>query len=240
MGDGFELIAALIDAAVEPVDDRISAWLGVVEVLHADDVAIRGEIYFDGVVAAAEGVPGNVATVGLAAPDAAGERFIDEGAVFLRDLVAFAAVAPVEAAVWMEEGAVDVGGVAGVVEAADDHLTLVGDAVVVGVGEFPDAGRGADVEAAVEPAGALGKGHLVGEDGAFVEAAIVVGVFEHEDAIRGIRFELRLVPVHADGIADEETAFVIETAHDGMGDEGRSGGDFELVAGRKIVLRQGE
>ena len=50
-------------------------------------------------------------------------------------------MAPVEAAVGMQEGAVDVGGIAGVVEAAHNHLALVGDAIVVGVRELPDAGR---------------------------------------------------------------------------------------------------
>jgi hypothetical protein len=50
-------------------------------------------------------------------------------------------MAPVEAAVGMQEGAVDVGGVAGVVEATDDHFALVGDAVIVSIGQLPDAGR---------------------------------------------------------------------------------------------------
>jgi hypothetical protein len=138
----------------------------------------------------------------------------------------------------MQKGAVDVGGVAGVVEAADDHLALVGDAVVVGVGEFPDARRRADVEAAVQPARALREGHLVGEDGAFVEGAVVVGVFEHEDAVGRILLKLLLVPVHANAIADEEAAFVIQAAHDGMRDERRGGGDAERVAVGQIVLRQ--
>ena len=65
----------------------------------------------------------------------------DEGAVLLLHVVAFAAVAPVKASVGMQKRAMDVGGVAGVFETADDHLALVGDAIVVGIGEFPDAGR---------------------------------------------------------------------------------------------------
>jgi len=32
---------------------------------------------------------------------------------------------------------------------------------------------------------------------------------------------LGFVPVHADGVTDEESAFVIETAHDGVSHEGR-------------------
>ena len=76
------------------------------------------------------------------------------------------------------------------------------------------------------------EGHFVGEDGALVEGAVFVGVFEHEDAVRRIRFKLRLVPIHAHGIADEEAALVIETAHDGMRDQRSSGGDFKLVAVR--------
>ena len=240
MRDGFELVAAFIDAAVEPVNDGVSARLGVVEILHADDVAIRREIDFDGIVTAAERVPGDVGAVGPATPDTAGKRFIDQRAVLLHHLVAFATVAPVEASIRMQERAVDVCGVAGVVEAAHDHFTLVSDAVVVGVRQLPDAGRGADVETAVQPASSLWKRHLVGEDGALVEAAILVGVFEHEDAVWRVRFKLRLVPVHAHGIANEETALVIETAHDGMRDEGGGCGDFEGVAIREVVLRQWE
>lgn len=65
--------------------------------------------------------------------------------------------------------------------------------------------------------------------------AIAVCVFQHEDAIGGIGFELSFVPVHAHGIADEESATVIETAHDGVGDERRSGCDGEVVMDGKIV-----
>ena len=238
MSDGLELVAALVNAAVEPVDDRVAARLGIVEVLHSNDVAAAGEIDLDGVVTAAERMPRDVAAVRCAAPDTAGEGFIDEGAVLLHDLVAFAAMTPVEPAVGMQEGAMHVSGIAGVVEAADDHLTLLCDAVVVAVSELPQSGRRADVEAAVQPARALRKGHLVGEDGAFVEDAVLVGVFEHENAVRRIRFELRLVPVHAHAIADEHTPTVIEAAHDRMRDERRSGGELQRVAGRQVVLWQ--
>ena len=140
----------------------------------------------------------------------------------------------------MQKRAVDVGGIAGVVEAGDDHLALVSDAVVVGVGELPDAGRRADVEAAIQPARALREGHLVGEDRAFVEGAVLVGVFEHEDAIGRILFELFLVPIHAGGIADEQASLVIKAAHDRMRDERRRGSNFERVAVLQIVLRQSE
>jgi hypothetical protein len=225
--DGFHLVGAFIDAAIEPVHEGVAPGVGVVEVDGADEIAFGGEGETGGVVGTAEGVPLNVGAVGVAGPDAGGEAFADERAVFLFDVVVFAAVAPVEAAIGVELGAVDVGGVAGVVEAGDDFFPLVGDAVVVGVGEFPEAGRGADVEAAVEPAGALREGHFVGEDGGFVEGAVGVGVFEQEDPVGGIFVELGFVPVHADGVADEESALVIEAAHDGVGDEGRGGGEGE-------------
>lgn len=146
MGNGFELICAFINATVEPVDDGIATRLGVVEVLHADDVARGGEIDFDGIVATAEGVPGDVAAVGLTAPDATGEGGIDRGAVLLFHIVSLAAMAPIKPSIGMEEGAVDIGGISGVIESTDDHFTLIGDSVVVGVGELPQAGRGTDVE----------------------------------------------------------------------------------------------
>jgi hypothetical protein len=39
--------------------------------------------------------------------------------------------------------------------------------------------------------------------------------------------ELVFVPVHADGVADEESASVVEAAHDRVGDEGRGSGEGE-------------
>ena len=240
MGDGFELVGPLVNAAIEPVDEGVAAGLGVVEVLHADDVAAAGEIDFDRVVTAAERVPGDIAAIWLAAPDAAGERGIDRCAVLLLHIVAFAAVAPVKAAVRMQKRAVDVSSIPGVVEAGDDLLALVGHAVVVGIRELPNRRRRGDVEAAVQPARALREGHLVGKEGALVESAILVGVFEHEDAVRRIFLELLLVPIHARGIADEEAALVIEAAHDRVRDERRRGGDFERVASGEIVLWQSE
>ena len=208
--------------------------------MHADDVATAGEIDLDRVVAAAERVPGDVAAIRFAAPDAAGERGIDGRAVLLLHVVAFAAVAPVEAAVGMQKRAVDVGGVAGVVEAGDDFLALVGHAIVVGVRELPNRRWRGDVETAVQPARALREGHLVGKEGALVESTILVGVFEHEDAVRRILFELFLVPIHAGGIADEEASLVIEAAHDRMRDQRRRGSDFERVAVLQVVLWQCE
>jgi hypothetical protein len=85
----------------------------------------------------------------------------------------------------------------------------------------------------------LREGHLVGEDGAFVEGTIAVGILEHEDAVGRILLELLLVPVHADAIADEEAAFVIEAAHDRMRDERGRGGEAERVARGEVMLRQG-
>jgi len=155
-GDGLELIGARVDAAVEPVDEDVAARLAVEEIDRTDDVALGSEDDLHRVVGAAQGVPLDIGAIGIAGPDAGGEAVVHQRAILLDDMVAFAAVAPIEAAIGgIQKRAVDVGGVAGVVEAAHDHLALVGHAVAIGVGEFPDAGRRGDVERTLEPARAL-------------------------------------------------------------------------------------
>jgi hypothetical protein len=229
-GDGLHLVGAFINTAVEPVHDGVAARLAVVEILRADDLALGREIDLHGVVAARERMPPHVVTAGLAGPDAAGEPLVHERAVLLHDLVPLASVAPVEAAVGMQEGAVHIRGVAGVLEASDDHLALVGDAVVIRVRKLPQSRRRAHVERAIQPASALREGHLVRVDGALVEDAVLVRVLEHEDAIRRVGLELLLVPVHAGAVAHEKATAIIEAAHDGMRHQGSGGGDGKLHA----------
>ena len=87
-----------------------------------------------------------------------------ESAVLLLDGMALTTVRPIEAAVRMEARAVTVGAVGGPLEAADDQFTFVGDTTAGGVGEFPDARRVRDVEAAIEKISPLGVGKFVRED----------------------------------------------------------------------------
>ena len=99
-----------------------------------------------------------------------------------RDLP-LATVRPIEAAVGVETRAVAIRAVGGPLEAADDELALVRDAVAVGIGELPDARGVGHVEAAVQEVGALRVGELVREDGAAFEHAILVAILQEEDAV---------------------------------------------------------
>ena len=234
--DHVEQVRPLVGSSRQPVHEGVAARLVVVEVDHADDVAVGGEIHLHRVVHATEGVPLHVLAVGTAGPDAGRLARVHHGTVAPHDLVALATVAPVEAAVrWVEEGAVDVGGVPGVLETADDHHAFVGDTVTITVGQLPDAGRRRDIERAIQPAGTLGEGHAVGEDGHAVEDAVAVGVLQQQHAVRWIGIQLFLRPVHPRGISDEEAAAIVEAAHDGVADDWRSGRDDELEAGGQVV-----
>ena len=167
--DDVRQVDTLVDAAGEPVDERVAARLAIVKVLDADHFALRREVDLNRIIAGEQGVPLDISAIGLHAPDTRALAFEDHLAVFASGLVALTAVAPIEASVRVKEGAVDVGGVTGVVETADDHLTLIRHAVAIGVSQFPDARRGGDIEAAVEPLGAGRESHLVREDRAAVE-----------------------------------------------------------------------
>ena len=234
--DGFQLVRAIIDAAVNPVDQGVAARLRVVQVLHTDDFTFGREIDFHGIVAAAQGMPLHIAAIGLAAPDAAGQAIMYNCAFLADDLVALAPMAPVQPAVGMQEGTVNVRRVACVVKAADDQFALVRHAVAIGVSELPQAGWRAHIQGAVEPACALREGHFVGKDRALVEYAVAVGVLQHEHAVGRVLFELLFVPVHARGIADEEAALVIQAAHDGMRDQRRGGDGKQFHAGGQFRL----
>ena len=160
-----------------------------------------------------------------------------ERAVLLLHGVSLAAVRPVEAAVRVQAGAVAVGAVGGPGEAVHDELALLGHAVVIRVGELPDAGRRGDEEAAVGPATALGHGELVREDGAAFEHAVAVPVLEHEDAVREDGFELLRAPIYASGVAHEEAATVIDASHGGIGYHWRGGGDDHFKTHGELMLQ---
>src|SRR5439155_925827 len=153
--DGMDLIFPGIKAPTEPVDDGVAARATVEKIYRADDFALRSKVNFRRVVRTRERVPADVRAIGFARPDARRETGMDERAILLFHFVALPAMTPIESAIGMEEGPVNVRCVARVFEAADDHLALIGHTVAVGVGEFPDAGRRRDIERAVEPDAAL-------------------------------------------------------------------------------------
>src|SRR3712207_4560556 len=119
---------------------------------------------------------------------AGGERLaVGQGVGLFRE----GALRPIDHPVGAEVGAVEVVGAAGQGLALEPLDPLVGDAVVVRVGELPDAWGGGDVEGAGVPHRALGEHHLVGEDRLLVEDAVIVGVLEADDAV-GLFGELLL------------------------------------------------
>jgi hypothetical protein len=165
------------------MDDRVASRLAVIKILHADDVALRREIDLDGIVPSEQRVPLYIAPIGPRAPDAGAAAFVNDLALPIGDPEAFPSVAPVEAAIRVQERSVDIRRIARVVEPRDDHFALIGHPIAVRVGKLPDAGRRRDVEAPIEPLRALRESHVIREDRAFVEDAVVVRVFEHQHAV---------------------------------------------------------
>src|SRR5262245_15157442 len=100
--DGLELVLARIYPAPEPMHDRIAARVGEVDVDRAEDFALGREVNLGGIVCATQRVPAHIRAVGATRPDARREPGMDQGAVLLLHVVALAAVAPVEAAIWMK------------------------------------------------------------------------------------------------------------------------------------------
>src|SRR5437867_4553895 len=103
-----DLIFPRIKAPTEPVDDGVATRATVEKIYRADDFALRRKVNFGRVVRARERVPADVRAVGFARPDARRETRMDGRAIFLFHFVAFPAMTPVEAAIGMEEGPVNV------------------------------------------------------------------------------------------------------------------------------------
>ena len=149
---------------------------------RAERLALVGEGDLDGVVHAAAADDFDVAAVGPAAEDA-GRRPSDRCRRAAAIVVAVPAVAPVEPAVGAEEGAVDVGGVAGEAELRDE---LARARRPRRRRRCPRAARcwaARPCTARRVPEHAHRERHLVGEHGALVEAALAVGVLQQADAV---------------------------------------------------------
>src|SRR5688572_3448441 len=73
-------------------------------------------------------------------------------------------------------------------EAAEENLAGVGAAVIVGVAQENNFGRGRDDDAVAPGDEAGGETEVVGEQMGFVVDTVVVGVFEHADAAAGFAF----------------------------------------------------
>ena len=121
--------------------------------------------------------------------------------------------------------------------AVKPDFALLGDSVIVGVGELPDLRRRGDVQRAVKPQRSLWKHELVGIDRALVKPSVAISIFESPDAV-GAFFALHVdVFVRAAGIGDVQPSTLVEIGAHGAVDQRLPGdvlhnqavGDSELV-----------
>jgi hypothetical protein len=197
-GDDLALVVARIDAAVDPVHEHVAAGPAVEEIHRAHHLAFVGEIDLDGIVHAATGEGLDLAPTQLRRPDPRGLALLhDLPGVAVGNGETLAAVAPVEASVRMKKGTVDIGGVAGEVEAGRELFAHLGTAIAILVGETPEARRRHHVERIIDPERALGKGQAVGKESRFVEDAVLVGIFDEPDRAWFLREEFLLVQIDA-------------------------------------------
>jgi len=226
----FRLVEAGVDAAADPVDERVPPFL-IEDVSGAEHFPFLGPVDLDRVVHAAAGKDLHVAAVRFAREDTGRLPLAGHLAVFVRYFVSVPPFAPIDAAVGAEEAAVHVGRIAGVAELADQQLPLIGHAVVVEVGQFPDAAGGGRIDRAVMPEGPLREGHFVGEDRLLIELAVPVGVFQSHDAVGKLLLQIDSRQIHPRALGHIEPPFVVKAGHDGMLDQRRGGGDFDGEAG---------
>ena len=117
-----------------------------------------------------------------------------------------------------------------VVETVDEFFAKLGDAVVIRVGETPESRRRAHVEGAIKPACTLGERELVRKHCALFKKTVTIGILEHEHAVGRVCLELGFIPIHADCIANEKPAGLVQTCHNRVVHEGMLGDSRQVVA----------
>ena len=139
---------------------------------------------------------------------------------------------PVDPSVQSQVGAVQIVGATGEGLAGEPFLPLVGDSIIVGIGQLPDAGGRRHVERAVEPEGALGDHHAVGKRSAPVIAAVTVRVFQALDAVRFLLQLLLHRVVGTGGFGHVEPALLVEVGGNGAFHQRRPGDELHLKSFR--------
>ena len=147
------------------------------------------------------------------------------------------ALGPVDPPVGPQIRAVEIVGAPGQRLAGEPLFALIRHAVVVGVGELPDAGRSAHVQRPVEPHRALRQHHAVRKDDAGVEDAVAVLVLEPHDPVRAVGELLLDFVVGAGGIRDVQPPLFVEVRDDGPIDQWGPRDPHDLEAGRHGELR---
>lgn len=173
------------DAPVDGVEDAVAFSVGGILEESATEEAFAGggEDDIDGVIHACGDHGFEVGAIGAHAIEVGGAA--GESAAIAEGVVLFGetAFAPIDEAIGASVGAVEIVGATGEGFAIEPDDALVGDAIAVGIGEFPDVGWSGDVEGAIEPERAFWEHDFVGEDGAFVEDTVAVGIGEADDAV---------------------------------------------------------
>lgn len=148
------------------------------------------------------------------------------------------ALGPVEEAVESGVRSVDIVAAVGDHALLEPFLALFGDAITIGIGELPQAGRSGGVDASLEPEAALDEADLVGKDGLLLILPVAIGIDELENAILGILplFLGRLAG--AARIGDIQGTLIVKAGTDGAWGElgvGQGGFDGESVGHREGV-----
>ena len=239
MGEGREEVAGAgvpvehsgilaVDAAVEGVDQAVafaSAGMDEEGAGH-DPFPFRREHDVDGVVHATGEHWLDAAGIDAGAEDVGGAGLPAGAAGEIVGLLGGGSLAPVDAAIAAEVGAVEIVGTGGECFAVEPDLARFSDAVVVGVGELPDCRRGGDVERAPVPERALRHHQSIGILRPGVEDAVAVGVFESEDPVAGFFRLFDDGDVRAARFGDVEPALLVEVDRHRSLNQRHRGGDL--------------
>jgi hypothetical protein len=114
---------------------------------------------------------------------------------------------------------------------------FIRDAVIVRVGELPDARRRGDVQRPVQELRAFRKHHPVGEHCAPVEFAVAILVLEPHDAMRPLLQLLFHLVVRPRRLGNVQPALVIERRHNWPLGHRRTRHELDRKAGRDFELR---
>ena len=127
-----------IRATVQPMNQGIHSWLSVKNVNGAQHITGLRYVDFDGIVHATAGQNLNIRSIRQARKDVRTLALAGNLTVVVFDLMPMKTVAPIHTPVGAKEASVNAGGVSGVTEFSNNHLPLVGNTIIVRVGQLPN------------------------------------------------------------------------------------------------------
>ena len=221
------LLAMRVGTAVQPMHQAIDSRTRVKNVDRPQHVARIGEVDFDGIVHAAAAVNLRVRSVGPTREDVRSFTLTGDVAVVVFELVPVITVGPIQPTIGAKKAAMNAGRVAVVAELVDDDFALVGDAVVVGVGQSPNVRWRGDVQRSVVPGTAHRKRHLVGEHGRTNRTCRLGRYRQVANRIGKLFFQFLVGHVDAGVVANVQPTVIVETGHRRMRHQWRTGGQFD-------------